>query len=187
MDLIGYITLKDAAERSGKTVEALKKQCQEGRIRGAIKQGNSWIVPASEIVVTPTQADDAALNLLVVLAERQSGSMSGIFYVGGSIISGKLLSKNDYINRLHENLRGLVKFGGELKGQEEELQKKWESVLQNYFDNYLPLSKEDELIHFVHLDDVKIMSNDPTIPHHGELLRIRVKAIDGFAFGAPSE
>lgn len=183
MDLIGYITLKDASDRSGKSVEALKKQCQEGRIRGAVKQGNSWLVPSSEVVVTPSPADDAALNLLLVLAERQSGSMNGTFYVSGAIISGKILSKDDYVERIHQNLKNIITFGGELASQKEEYQQKWESILDNYFDSYLPLSNDDDLIHFIHLDDVRVFSNGIEAPRTGEILRLKVAAINGFSFG----
>lgn len=41
----GYLTVSEAKERYGVKADTLKRQCQRGKIRGAIKQGKTWFVP----------------------------------------------------------------------------------------------------------------------------------------------
>lgn len=41
----GYLTVSEAEERYGVKADTLKRQCQRGKIRGAIKQGKTWFVP----------------------------------------------------------------------------------------------------------------------------------------------
>lgn len=41
----GYLTVSEAEERYGVKADTLKRRCQRGKIRGAIKQGKTWFVP----------------------------------------------------------------------------------------------------------------------------------------------
>lgn len=41
----GYLTITEAEERYGVKADTLKKRCQRGRVKGAIKQGKTWFVP----------------------------------------------------------------------------------------------------------------------------------------------
>ncbi|MBI4089092.1 MAG: helix-turn-helix domain-containing protein [Candidatus Levybacteria bacterium] len=41
----GYLTVSEAEERYGIKADTLKRQCQKGKVRGAIKQGKTWFVP----------------------------------------------------------------------------------------------------------------------------------------------
>ena len=41
----GYLTLAEAEDRYGVKADTLKKHCQNGKIKGAIRQGKTWFVP----------------------------------------------------------------------------------------------------------------------------------------------
>ena len=41
-----YLTVKEAGEKWGITARMVNKYCSAGRIPGAIKKGNLWLVPA---------------------------------------------------------------------------------------------------------------------------------------------
>lgn len=40
-----YLTVKEAGEKWGVTVRMVNYYCSAGRIKGAIKKGNLWLVP----------------------------------------------------------------------------------------------------------------------------------------------
>ena len=42
----GYITAKEAAEKWGVSLRAVQAICAEGKIPGASKMANVWIIPA---------------------------------------------------------------------------------------------------------------------------------------------
>lgn len=42
----GYLTLAEAETVYGIKADTLKKQCQSGKIIGAIKKGKTWFVPS---------------------------------------------------------------------------------------------------------------------------------------------
>jgi len=41
-----YLTVKEAGEKWGVTARMVNYYCSAGRIEGAIKKGNLWLVPA---------------------------------------------------------------------------------------------------------------------------------------------
>lgn len=78
----GYLTLKEAEERYGVKADTLKRRCQSGSVKGAIKQGKTWFVPNIPNVDPqkpiaenyPTLNFDAAMdsNLSLYNAEDQA-------------------------------------------------------------------------------------------------------------------
>lgn len=42
----GYWTIKETSEQWSLSVRRINTLCQEGRIKGAIKFGNTWAIPA---------------------------------------------------------------------------------------------------------------------------------------------
>jgi len=42
-----YLTVKEAGEKWGITARMVNYYCSYGRIKGAIKKGNLWLVPTS--------------------------------------------------------------------------------------------------------------------------------------------
>ena len=42
-----YLTVKEAGEKWGITARRVTYYCADGRIDGAIKKGNLWLVPAN--------------------------------------------------------------------------------------------------------------------------------------------
>lgn len=45
INMIGYMTLKETSEKWGISARRINVLCAEGRIPGAQKMGNMWIVP----------------------------------------------------------------------------------------------------------------------------------------------
>jgi len=43
--MINYLTVKEAGEKWGVTGRRVTMYCVEGRINGALKKGNLWLVP----------------------------------------------------------------------------------------------------------------------------------------------
>jgi len=41
-----YLTVREAGEKWGVTARMVNYYCSAGRIKGAIKKGNLWLVPA---------------------------------------------------------------------------------------------------------------------------------------------
>lgn len=45
--MLGYLTGKEAGEKWGITARMVNYYCVDGRIEGAIKKGNLWLIPAN--------------------------------------------------------------------------------------------------------------------------------------------
>ncbi len=43
--MFNYLTVKEAGEKWGITSRMVSYHCENGRIQGAIKKGNLWLVP----------------------------------------------------------------------------------------------------------------------------------------------
>lgn len=190
MESLGYITLQEAARRSGKTVEALKKQCQDGRLRGAIKQGSVWFVPQSEIVISPGQENDGALRLALTMTEATakadvSGGFAATLYVHGVIVTGTLIPRAEYLKRYREQLRSAFKVAGEPEGEvNDETEQLINKGLDAYFEAVFNVNeRQDQPIQFVHLKDVSVMAGTNIVPQQNALLRIKLASVDGFTFG----
>lgn len=46
VDILEYLTVKEAGEKWGITGRMVTHYCVAGRIKGALKKGNLWLVPA---------------------------------------------------------------------------------------------------------------------------------------------
>lgn len=173
----GYITLKEASELSGISVEALKKRCQEGRLRGALKKGNSWFVPQSEIVVDNDNIADGSLSFVDLIVGASDSARVGVtLFVGGAVISGDLVSRKVYLQNFKQNMLNTLKL------TDGEAQAKLVETTTAYFDNLIEQDDKGGMT-FIHLDDVQYY--DGGTPHDIKPanLRIRVSSIDGFVLG----
>lgn len=45
----GYMTLKEASQKWGKSDRWINTLCLDGRIEGAVKFGNTWAIPANAL------------------------------------------------------------------------------------------------------------------------------------------
>jgi hypothetical protein len=182
----GYITLKQASEVSGKEVEALKKQCQDGRIRGAIKQGNAWFVPLSEIVVDETSIGNGTLNFLVSIVESTKGndessaSFGVTFIINGSIIQGELIPRQEYLRHFRESMLTKINFQGQPIN--DEFKTKFQDFTNKYFDQLVE-KDEEGIPSFIHLRKFSShqIKNGEMI--QGSYLRLKTSSIDGFMLG----
>lgn len=175
----GYITLKEAEEISGVSVETLKKQCQTGRIRGAVKEAGSWFVPRDEIIIKPVKTghpDDSALILMVILAEISGLGVNVTLYMNGLIIEGMLISTERYLNNMRENTAVNVTFN------DPEAQQMVDRTIDSYYESLLK-RREEGNNDFVHLERVTIKQSGSDYEPIGALLRLRLDAIDGFQLG----
>lgn len=175
MTLYGYITLKEAERISGISVEALKKQCQAGRIRGAVKEAGSWFVPRGEIVVEPGHPEDDALGLLVIIAEAAGVGPGVTVYVNGLVIEGRLISAEKYVTNMRQNTK--ITLGVESTKTQETLDKAMSAWYKNI------LEKEAKAGHFLHLEHVSVRQGGGDYEPRGALLRLRLDSIDGFQLG----
>ncbi len=170
-----YITLKEASELSGKEVEALKKQCQEGRIRGAIKKGKVWFVPRSEILVSGEERSDGTLGFMDILirAGGESSSAGVTVVAGGQVISGQMVSKKEYLHHFRDSLK---KSMPDTSG---------EKPLHNVLDQYIEglESNEETSPSFLHLRDYSIADINNGYKLDGAYIRIRYSSIDAFMLG----
>lgn len=44
--MAGYVTIKETAEKWGIGARRINTLCSEGRIKGATKIGNMWVIPS---------------------------------------------------------------------------------------------------------------------------------------------
>lgn len=182
----GYITLKQASEISGKDVEALKKQCQTGRIRGAIKQGKTWFVPQSEIVVDDTSIGNGTLNFAVSLVESMKGdstsnaSLGVTLIIRGSFIQGELIPKREYLRHFRESMLSKVNFHGE--AAKDNFPEKFQDFTNKYFDE---LEEKDEqgLPSFIHLRNIRSYQLGGGDKLDNSYLRVATNSVDGFMLG----
>jgi hypothetical protein len=173
----GDLTLKEASDLSGISVEALKKRCQEGRLRGALKKGNGWFVPQSEIVVDNDNIADGSLNFINIIIEASDTARVGVtLFVGGSVISGDLISRKEYLQNFKHHMLKMLKFG------DDDTQTKLKETTTTYFDDLISQDEKGAMT-FIHLDDVEYY--DGGTPHDIKPanLRIRTSSIDGFILG----
>lgn len=171
----GYINLKEAERISGKTLEALKKQCQEGRIRGAIKDAGSWYVPRDEILVKPAEPSDDALTLMAIGAETAGTGVNITVYLKGLVIEGRLISTKRYIEYMREHTK--ITYRNDKKS-EDMLNKS----MNHYYDQILDRTKNSR-IDFLHLEYVTVLAGSGSYEPKGALLRLKIDEIDGFQLG----
>lgn len=182
----GYITLKQASEISGKEVEALKKQCQTGRIRGAIKQGKTWFVPQGEIIVDDNTTGNGTLNFLVSLVElsrsdeKNSVSFGVSILVNGTFIQGDLVSKSEYLQHFRNSMLTKISFGGE--AAKNDFTDKFNDFTNKYF-NALQEKDEDGIPSFIHLRNISSGQIAGMDTIEGSYIRIKTSSIDGFMLG----
>lgn len=181
MKNIGYITLSEAEKISGIKADTLKKKCQDGRMSGAIKQGNVWYVPKSEIIKSDKIiSKDILLAILGSLAE--AGVETGVtLLVGGKFITGNLISEKRYLDEVSDLLKGAV----EDKKIPDDIEKMFKKIFESSGMNK-KLSQREALekpIHFLHLNKVKIRENNELSDVNRGLIRIKLHSVDGFIWG----
>lgn len=179
MKLYGYITLKEASEISGIAIETLKKQCQSGRIRGAVKEAGSWFVPRDEILIKPIDGGglkDDALILMVIFAEAANTGVNVTLYTNGLVIEGLLISTNKYIEHMKKHTNVSLGF------EDTEMQQMINSSLEVYYDKILK-KNDNESFKYVHLEQVLVKQAGGDYEPQGALLRLKIDSVDGFQLG----
>ena len=182
MKSLGYITLTEAEKLSGIKADTLKKRCQEGKLEGAIKQGNTWYVPRSEVIKSdePTSRD-TLLAILATLAEV--GVEVGItLFVSGSLVTGQLVSKKRYFERVKSSLNRAA----QLNTASVEIVTMFNKIFESAGSDKQKNIQEalEDPIHYLHLVKVHIKQNDAWMNIGEEGLRLKISAVDGFIWGS---
>jgi hypothetical protein len=69
----GYITVAEATKLSGKGIKMIARLCQTGKLPGAEKIGNTWLIPRASVeTYTPGKRGPRTKK------ERLSGELAGI-------------------------------------------------------------------------------------------------------------
>lgn len=179
---LDYITLKEAEKLTGIKADTLKKRCQEGQIRGAIKQGKTWFVPRDELIQLPHVQQDAALRMLAVMAE--SGvSFPITILVKGMYIAGVTVDHKRYYKHLRDSFfKGFDSPDENRKMPTETLNKIKDALDKNLFER-VNEDKEYTIRH-LHLSTYVIPQSGNSDLTRGAYLRVKISSIDGFAYGA---
>lgn len=68
-----YITAKEAAEKWNITVRRVQALCIQGRIDGATRLGNMWVIPTAAGKPVDARTRDANINQNIDLSNEQEG------------------------------------------------------------------------------------------------------------------
>jgi hypothetical protein len=188
MSEFDYITLAEAEEISGIKADTLKKRCQEGKIKGAIKEAKTWKIPRSEIIKAPNIfSKDSFLQTLVAVINTHIISFNISLICNGVIISGIVIPPRVYFEKIKESLTYDT-----LKGNKNDDLDILISPILNIFINSLPeepKSVEDQKeviknfnfdISFIHLKDVTICQSGQKLKLGDIPIRIALKDVSAF-------
>lgn len=73
-----FMTSKEAAEYLKRSDSLMRKLCKSGKLTGAVKAGNTWLIPKSSIIgYTPGPKGFAALWSRLQLKQKKRGESNG--------------------------------------------------------------------------------------------------------------
>lgn len=181
MKSLGYITLTEAEQLSGVKADTLKKRCQEGKISGAVKQGNIWFIPRAEIVKEgEAVSKDAVLALLVSLSA--AGVEVGVtLFVKGVIFSGQIISADKYFQRVRVSIEKSIEQGKSPEAIRTIFSKMFESAQNIDPKDYKKIF--DTPVNYIHLDEVKFRGASEMENMQDCVLRLKISEVDGFVWG----
>jgi len=182
MDELGYITLKEAEKLTGIKADTLKKRCQEGQIRGAIKRGKAWFVPSDELVQLPHLQQDLVLRTLVSMAEAGM-QFPMTFLVKGNYIAGVVVGRKEYYKELREAVFMGLENGNVKEFFDEDLMGKVKNTLNDVLFNEGEKATKARTRN-IHLKNCMLLQGGNRVKVAGGLYRIRINSIDGFSYGA---
>ena len=79
---MNYISVADAAKKWGVSERSVRNYCAEGRVKGAMLVGKTWMIPAETEKPTRKTRSDASFESLldVLLREKRSALSGGIYH-----------------------------------------------------------------------------------------------------------
>lgn len=168
MKSIGYLTLQEAEKITGIKADTFKKRCQEGKIRGAIKQGKTWFVPKDEIVRGETISDPTLLVCAILCNSELDSEIKVTLVADGNQIKGTMVSQKKYNESFIENLKN--NNGGEMF-----------DIMIKRFTPVLTENSEETSNRFIHIKDPFFIQNDESLIG---VLRIKTTSISCFKIGS---
>lgn len=134
----------------------------------------------SEIVTTPGDVRDLVLQDLVGIVNRFPASAFGItLFVGGSVVTGMLISAQEYFERYASVWREALK---ETPDVAERIANGWAALGSKHANEAQENPRGP--FHFVHLRDALILTGDTLYPSSGGFLwRGRISQVAGFSIG----
>ena len=67
-----YVTIEEAAEIANRKSSLIRILCREGRFPGAVKMGNSWIIPREEVEAYKPAKRGPKTQKMKLAAERKA-------------------------------------------------------------------------------------------------------------------
>nr|WP_288356451.1 gas vesicle accessory protein GvpU [uncultured Pseudomonas sp.] len=132
-----------------------------------------------------TKDKDWFLSMLVKIANNGPGEFGVTLNVGGSIISGMLISGRKYFDEFAKQFA--TPFRGENEDSESpsiEATLKQFGQIYDKTENEETDDKENNPVSYIHLRDANIFFRDGTIPtNQGVLWRGKLSSVDGFSLG----
>lgn len=78
---MNYISVKDAAKKWNISERSVRNYCAEGRVKGAVLVGKTWMIPDdAEKPIRKTRSDAAPQTLLDILKREKKASLTGGIY-----------------------------------------------------------------------------------------------------------
>ena len=132
---------------------------------------------------------DWLLGAFVKAEDQIRTGMDVTLYVGGRVITGRLIGGREYLDLLRAGmeeawLRGAAESGTRLPEGGLEAYRK---VIREAQDAFYSESVRDEDAEFVHLADARFLAAGVFAPGTGSLWRGKLGAVDGFTVGLLSQ
>ncbi len=134
----------------------------------------------AHLVLTPAPDTDWFLQTLVATANRKGGSMGVTLLVGGTIVSGTIVSHEDYFENLGDEVeQGFKAAGGEAVSELADIFRNIGHDLEKRLAEAPPTNPA-----FIHLRDALIILPNKALPENRRVWwRGRISQVDGFLLG----
>jgi hypothetical protein len=184
-----YLTLSEAEQLTGIKADTLKKRCQEGKIKGAMKKGEVWQIPRDQIISEPgLDNKDFHLVVLASYANYHLFTLSITLYVNGNVISGTTISAREFIELNQAAIKGISNIEPITI---EMLDKAYNDIFLSQLPKKPNNADETKKIledlnleaKFIHLKDVKTLKNGIFQSLNDIPMRVNLSSVDAFHLG----
>jgi hypothetical protein len=126
---------------------------------------------------------DGLLEMWVELAERTGTEIAVTLMVGGSLVSGRIISGPNYLRRFADDLRTAFESGGHPEAGERIQQSVGD--MAGELETEAREEKEEDAPprRHIHLDDANVFLARDALPIHVPYWRGKLEAVDAWVFG----
>jgi excisionase family DNA binding protein len=102
MEVIEYITTKEAASILGKTIRTIIGLCQSGKLQGAIQEGRNWKIPEPSVLtymtVNPSKKSKKKITLPLAVGNTSYTEIANdCYYVDKTLLIRDLLDHHSQV------------------------------------------------------------------------------------------